>query len=92
MEKDLAYYRSLPYTRRCKPEFDEEDGRYWVAWVDELPGCKTDGATRAEAMWRLGQLFDDYIAAKLEWGTNIPVPKRYQPLMEGKTKSEGTAD
>ena len=67
------YYRSLPYSRQA--EGIHEDGPpYWVAWVEELPGCKTDGATFAEAMANLDAAFDDYIEAKLEFGSGIPVP------------------
>jgi predicted RNase H-like HicB family nuclease len=72
--RKLEYYRLLPYTRLAEPV--EEDGgqRYWVASVAELPGCKTDGDSLAEAMANLNSAFDDFIAARLEWNQAIPEP------------------
>ena len=73
-DKDLHYYRALPYTRRGEPAV-EPGGRYWLAWIEELPGCKTDGASEVEAMQHLDELFDEYITAKLAWGSDIPEPR-----------------
>ncbi|MCE2439614.1 MAG: type II toxin-antitoxin system HicB family antitoxin [Candidatus Latescibacteria bacterium] len=73
MKRKLDYYKALPYSRRAEGIHD--DGRpYWVVWIDELPGCKTDGATIWEAMLNLDAAFDDYIKAMLEFGSRIPVP------------------
>ena len=74
MSKNLEYYRAQPYTR-CARAVQEGDGRpYWIVWVDELRGCKTDGSTYAEAMLNLDAVFDAYIQAKLSWKTAIPEP------------------
>jgi predicted RNase H-like HicB family nuclease len=75
-DKDLHFYRALPYTRRCEPAVEPAGDRYWLAWIEELPGCKTDGASEAEAMQHLDDLFDEYITAKLDWGSDIPEPRR----------------
>ncbi len=75
MSKDLSYYQLQPYTRRCQL-FMEEGTRYWLAWIEELPGCKVEGSSKEEAYKNLGELFDDYITSKLEWGTKIPAPGR----------------
>lgn len=81
-QKNLSYYQALPYTRRCR--LDVEDGdRYWLAWIERLAGCKVDGASKAEAFRKLDEIFDDYIAAKLERGSPIPEPKRWA---EGKRR------
>lgn len=74
--KKLSYYRTLPYTRRCR--LDLEDGeRYWLAWIEELAGCKVEGATKAEAFRKLDETFDDYIVAKLDRKSPIPEPQRW---------------
>lgn len=74
MKQKLDYYRALPYSRRAEGRYDEDGPPYWVVWIDELPGCKTDGATYWEAMLNLETAFDDYIIAMLEFGSRIPTP------------------
>ena len=74
MAKDLKHYRSLRYTRRCQL-FMEAEKPYWLAWIEELPGCKVEGSSKVEAYKNLGELFDDYITSKLEWDSKIPEPE-----------------
>ncbi len=76
MKRTLKNYRALPYSRRAEGIHEDDGSFYWVAWIHELLGCKTDGATYAEAMLNLDTAFDDYIEAMLEFGSDIPVPKR----------------
>lgn len=66
MTKNLQRYRSLPYTRRVRLHIEDGE-KYWVARVDELPGCKIDAPTREEAFLYLDKVFNDYIEAKLGW-------------------------
>ncbi len=73
MKRKLDYYRALPYSRRAEGIHDD-GSPYWIAWIEELPGCKTDGATYWEAMLNLDAAFDDYIRAMLDFGSRIPVP------------------
>ena len=75
MAKDLSYYQSQRYTRQCQL-FVEEGTRYWLAWIEELAGCKVEGSSKEEAYKNLGELFDDYITSKLQRGTKMPEPKR----------------
>lgn len=74
MKRKLDYYRALPYSRRAEGIHDDDGAPYWIAWIDELPGCKTDGQTYWEAMLNLDAAFDDYIEAMLDFGSLIPVP------------------
>ena len=74
--KNLAYYQGLPYSRHAEAIHGEEGGPYWIAWVEELPGCKTDGENRIEAMANLDVAFDDYIEAMLKFGSEIQEPHR----------------
>ena len=78
-DKDLRYYRALPYTRRAQPVLEDET-TYWLARVAELPGCEVEGATKHEAFANLGEAFEDYIAGKLEWGSPIPEPTRWSQV------------
>lgn len=74
MRKDVAYFRTLPYTRRAEPR--AEDGySYWLATVVELPSIEIHGETREQALTRLDEIFDDCIEAMLEAGEAIPEPR-----------------
>jgi predicted RNase H-like HicB family nuclease len=57
---------------------DDEDAEspYFVAEYRELPGCFTVGNSRSEALANLKDVFDEWIEAKLEWGSAIPEPER----------------
>lgn len=77
MKRTLDYYRALPYSRRAEGIHDDNGSPYWIAWIEELPGCKTDGATYWEAMLNLDSAFDDYIRAMMEFGSRIPVPNEH---------------
>lgn len=77
MKRKLDYYKALPYSRRAEGIRDDDGSPYWIAWIEELPGCKTDGTTYWEAMLNLDSAFDDYIMAMLEFGSRIPVPNEH---------------
>jgi len=79
IKKDLKYYLKLPYTLRTELIIEEDKKQYWVAEYSELRGCKADGATEAEAVKNLQDLFDEYITTHLEKGYDIPEPA---PLLE----------
>ena len=74
VNRDLAYYRSLPYTRRVRVERDV-GGDYFIAYVEELGGLESDGLTETEARYNLQLAFDDYITALLARDVEIAVPE-----------------
>lgn len=74
--KDLSYYRQLPYTRRVRIEEDPE-GQYFVAFVVELDGLEADGETAIEALFHLQEAFDEYIVSMIGWGEVIPQPEHW---------------
>jgi predicted RNase H-like HicB family nuclease len=76
MQRTLEDYRALHYSRRAEAVYEGSGPPYWVAWIEELPGCKTDGATFPEAILNLDSAFDDYIEAMLGFGSHIPEPVR----------------
>lgn len=49
-----------------------EDG-YWVAECPSLPGCISQGQTRAEAIINIKEAIEGYVAALQEDG--LPVPE-----------------
>jgi hypothetical protein len=75
MKKDLAYYQRLPFWFRTRYERDGDGDGYWVAWVDELPGCEIDDPRRAEAIRKCRELFDDYIRIHIDEKMSITRPR-----------------
>lgn len=69
--KTLDYYMSLPYRVSV---VKEESGAY-LASVDELPGCMTEGDTREKALANLDDAMRGWIELALEDGDPIPEPK-----------------
>jgi len=56
-----------------------EDG-YWVAEVPSLPGCISQGRTKAEALASIKEAIQGYIEALEE--DNLPVPpERFDALL-----------
>ena len=54
----------------------EEDGGGFAAVVPELPGCRSDGATPAEALANAYDAIGCWIEAAREIGRTVPEPKR----------------
>ena len=78
--RDLEYYLTLPYTETLTRD---EDGDF-IARVQELPGCAIHGATREEALARLQEVKELWIAERLKSGLSIPEPAQEEPLPSGK--------
>jgi len=78
--KDLNYYLNLPYTVLLRPGEDNT----FVARVEELPGCVTDGATIPEAIEKLDDLKRAWIDDAIEAGHAVPEPVPEEPLPSGK--------
>ena len=54
----------------------EEDGGGYLATVPELPGCASDGDTRAEALTSVGAAIESWIAMANKLGREVPAPQR----------------
>ncbi len=54
--------------------YTDEDGN-WIAEVPSLPGCHSDGRTRAEAIERVKEAIEVYVEALEE--DNLPVPEEF---------------
>lgn len=68
-------YLALPYRICLTPDRDEEDVEGFVAEVDELPGCLSQGATAEEAIRNLRDAMAGWISVALEEGRPIPMPR-----------------
>ena len=68
-----------PTTMRQVIIYPGEDG-YWIAECPTLPGCVSQGHSRAEAIANISEAIRGYIAALLEDG--LPVPEeRFDALL-----------
>jgi len=71
MEKNIEYYKRLPYTRELIPE--PEGG--WFVRVKELPGCMSQGDTPEEAMEMINEAMELWLETALDHGMTIPEPR-----------------
>jgi antitoxin HicB len=72
--RDPEEYLKLPYEIRLVRD-EGEDGRAgWVAEVEELPGCISQGATAEEAVANLRDAMLGWISVALEDELEIPLP------------------
>ena len=78
---NVEAYVQLPYRMRLDRR-DDGDGAYWLATVEELPGCMSDGDTRAEALSRVQDAMHGWSSAALEDGRSIPEPSPGRPKPE----------
>ena len=53
--------------------YTSEDG-YWVAECPSLPGCVSQGTTKAEAVENISEAIEIYIEALKE--DNLPIPEK----------------
>jgi antitoxin HicB len=68
-------YVELPYTMALVHDRDDEGNAAWVAQVEELPGCVSQGPTPDEAVANLREAMQAWIGAALEAGREIPRPR-----------------
>jgi predicted RNase H-like HicB family nuclease len=54
----------------------DEEGGGFLASIPELPGCSSDGDTRAEAIAGLEEAIDSWIAMAAKLGREVPAPQR----------------
>ncbi len=67
-----------PYHIRLQQR-DDGDGPYWLASVEELPGCMSDGDTAREARSAIRDAMHAWLSAALEDGRPIPEPQPADP-------------
>ena len=72
VEKDLAYYKSLPY----KEVIEADPAGGYVGYVPELRGCITQAETKEEILTMLEDAKEAWLSSALEAGLTIPEPVR----------------
>lgn len=71
-KKELAYYMALPYSLTLVPDPSEPG---YAIKVNELPGCISQGDTPDEAVRRIREAMEAWLATALEDGAAIPEPR-----------------
>jgi antitoxin HicB len=67
--------KKLEYAVIVEP-LSEEDGGGFIAIVPDLPGCKSDGETPAEAIVNVEDAISVWIEAAGDMGHSVPAPSR----------------
>lgn len=76
--KSVEEYLKLPYRIALTPDVDEDGASGWVAEVDELPGCISQGRTAEEAVDNVRDAMAGWISVALDDGQPIPEPRAAQ--------------
>ncbi len=79
MQKDLNYYRKLPYNRIIQ-EIQDESGHYFYGRIMELDGCQSTGETLEELHQNLTEALEGQLEVRLERGLVIPEPVQEENL------------
>jgi antitoxin HicB len=68
-------YLDLPYHIRLTPDRDEHGKAGYVAEIEELEGCVSQGETPTEAVESVRDAMAGWISVALEDGRDIPEPR-----------------
>lgn len=71
----LNDYLALPYHIELVRDRDEGGNQGWVAEVEELPGCISQGTTPQEAVIHVQDAMKAWLSVALEDGDPIPTPR-----------------
>lgn len=72
---ELTDYMERPYAIELIRDRDDEGNDGWVAEVEELPGCMSQGRTAEEAVANVRDAMVGWISVALEDGRRIPEPR-----------------
>jgi antitoxin HicB len=74
--KTTADYLDLPYHLVMVRDETPDGGLSgWVVWVEELPGCVSQGETPEDAIRMIREAMEAWIEAALDAGDEIPPPR-----------------
>lgn len=73
--RTLEGYLALPYTIELVRDEDDDGNVGYVAEVEELPGCLSQGATPEEAIRNIFDAMEGWLSGALEDGKAIPEPR-----------------
>jgi antitoxin HicB len=71
----VEQYLDMPYHIRLTPDRDEDGNAGYVAEIEELEGCMSQGETPTEAVERVLDAMAGWISVALEDGRYIPEPR-----------------
>jgi antitoxin HicB len=72
---EVEDYLALPYAIELVQDSDAAGHRGWVAEIEELPGCISQGATPEEAIANVRDAMLGWISVALEDGRDVPHPR-----------------
>lgn len=72
-KKIIEHYSNLPWTYTIETA-QENDQKYFIVYVNELPGICTDNVSIEQAMKDIKQIIATAIEMKLDAGDQIPEP------------------
>jgi len=71
-----ADYLQLPYhVVMVRDEAPDGSAAGWVAWVEELPGCVSQGETAEEAVSMIREAMELWLEAAIDAGDPVPLPR-----------------
>lgn len=74
--KTAADYLRLPYhVVMLRDEAPDGSAAGWVVWVEELPGCVSQGETAEEAASMIHEAMELWLEAAIDSGDRIPLPR-----------------
>jgi len=68
-------YLALPYAIELVQDTDDAGHQGWVAEIEELPGCISQGVTPEEAIANVRDAMLGWISVALEDGRDVPQPR-----------------
>lgn len=80
----VAEYLKLPYTITMVYDASPGGPPAWVVWVEEFPGCVSQGDTAEEATQMIREAMELWIGGHIEDGWEVPSPKDHFPEHSGK--------
>lgn len=72
-KRKTEFYMQLSYSVLLH-EIEDEEKKYWIAEIPELPGCKSHGSSVEEAVKNIEEAKMEWIEDSLEQGEEVPTP------------------
>jgi antitoxin HicB len=73
IQKEIERRMNMPYKYVFVPEFEGDVG--FTVWVEEFPGCISQGDTLNEAWLMIRDAMEAWLECSLELGHIIPEPR-----------------
>ena len=75
MMRTVDDYMAMPYHLGMVLDSSGDDDPAWVTWVEELPGCISQGDTPDDAALMIREAMALWLETALEFGDLIPEPR-----------------